>query len=200
MTVICLIICDSKGKLFFARQFIPFFSKKDLYTQCSIFIKNYTSNKEIQYIDLYSYRYLYQILNDNFILLLVTKLNKSNIILEKEALKVCHRLIQQRIGINITSELIKKEGINFAIDLEEVIQNGLIQNLHIGEINTKINMIRVDKEEIKSKIAQKKDKQKKVMIKQYEEMEKMENMHKRDKNETNINLDFDNNNLNLKKK
>ena len=60
-------------------------------------------------------------------------------------------------------------------------------------------MIRVDKEEIKSKIAQKKDKQKKVMIKQYEEMEKMENMHKRDKNETNINLDFDNNNLNLKK-
>ena len=199
MTVICLIICDSNGKIYFARQFIPHFSKRDLFIQCSIFIKNYTSNKEIKYIDLYSYRYLYQLLNDNFILLLITKLNNSNIILEQETLKTCHRLIQQRIGINITSELIKKEGIKLAIDLEEVIQNGLIQNLHIGEINTKINMIRVDKEEIKKKIEQKIDKQKKVMIKQFEEMEKLEKINKTDNNETNINLDLDNNKLNLNK-
>ena len=199
MTVICLIICDSNGKIYFARQFIPLFSKKDLFIQSSIFIKNYASNKEIKYIDLYSYRYLYQLLNDNFILLLITKLNNSNIVLEQETLKTCHRLIQQRIGINITSELIKKEGIKLAIDLEEVIQNGLIQNLHIGEINTKINMIRVDKEEIKKKIEQKIDKQKKVMIKQFEEMEKLEKLNKTDNNDANINLDLNNNKLNLNK-
>ena len=199
MTVICLIICDSNGKIFFAKQFIPLFSKKDLFTQCSIFIKNYISNKEIKYIDLYSFRYLYQLLNDNNILLLITKLNKSNIFLEQEALKVCYRLIQQRIGINITLELIRKEGINLAIDLEEVIQNGLIQNLHIGEINTKINMIRVDKENIKKIREQEIDKQKNIMIKQFEEMEKLEKINKKDNNEINTNLDFDNNKLYLNK-
>ena len=181
MTIICLIICNSKGKIFFARQFIPLFSKKDFFIQCSIFIQNYTSNKQLNYIDLYSYRYLYQLLNDDFILLLITKINKSNIILEQEALKVCHRLIQQRIGINITHESIKKEGLNLAIDLDEVIQHGLIQNLHIGEINSKINMIRVDKEEIKRKFEEKINKQKNVMIKQYEEMKKLEKLNKKRK-------------------
>ena len=199
MTIICLIICDKNGQTLFARQFISLFSKKDFYTQTSIFIKNYTSNKELKYIDIYSYRYLYQLLNDNYILLLITKINNSNIILEQEALKVCHRLIQQRIGINITPELIKKEGINLAIDLEEVIQNGLIQNLHIGEINTKINMIQVDKEEIKKKFEEKLNKQKNVMIKQYKEMEKLEELNKKQNNEININFDIDENKLNLNK-
>ena len=199
MTIICLIICDTNGKILFARQFISLFSKKDFYTQTSIFIKNYSSNKELKYIDIYSYRYLYQLLNDNYILLLITKINNSNIILEQEALKVCHRLIQQRIGINITPELIKKEGINLAMDLEEVIQNGLIQNLHIGEINTKINMIQVDKEEIKKKFEEKLNKQKNVMIKQYKEMEKLEELNKTQNNEININFDIDENKLNLNK-
>ena len=199
MTIICLIICDKNGQILFARQFISLFSKKDFYTQTSIFIKNYSSNKELKYIDIYSYRYLYQLLNDNYILLLITKINNSNIILEQEALKVCHRLIQQRIGINITPELIKKEGINLAMDLEEVIQNGLIQNLHIGEINTKINMIQVDKEEIKKKFEEKLNKQKNVMIKQYKEMEKLEELNKKQNNEININFDIDENKLNLNK-
>ena len=174
------------------------FSKKDFYTQCSIFIKNYEPNNELKYIDLYSYRYLYQLLNDNYILLLITKLNNSNIIIEQEALKVCHRIIQQRIGINISPELIKKEGINLAIDLDEVIQNGLIQNLHIGEINTKINMVRVDKEEIKKKFEEKINKQKNVMIKQYKEMEKLEELNKKENNENDevkMNGNFDENNL-----
>ena len=199
MTIICLIICDTNEKILFARQFISLFSKKDFYTQTSIFIKNYSSNKELKYIDIYSFRYLYQLLNDNYILLLITKINNSNIILEQEALKVCHRLIQQRIGINITPELIKKEGINLAMDLEEVIQNGLIQNLHIGEINTKINMIQVDKEEIKKKFEEKLNKQKNVMIKQYKEMEKLEELNKKQNNEININFDIDKNKLNLNK-
>ena len=193
MTIICLIICNTNGKIFFARQFMPIFTKNDFYTQCSVFIKNYSPNNQLKYIDLYSYRYLYQLLNDNYILLLITRLNNSNIIIEQEALKVCHRLIQQRIGINISPELIKKEGINLAIDLDEVIQNGLIQNLHIGEINTKINMIRVDKEEIKKKFEEKLNKQKNVMIKQFKEMEKLEELNKKENNENNeINM---NNNL-----
>ena len=201
MTIICLIICNINGKIFFARQFIPLFSKKDFFIQCSIFIQNYTSNKQINYLDLYSYRYLYQFLNDDFILLLITKLNKSNIILEQGALKVCHRLIQQRIGINVTHEAIKKEGLNLAIDLDEVIQHGIIQNLHIGEINSKINMIRVDKEEIKRKFEEKMNKQKNVMIKQYEEMEKLEKLNQKENgNEININFDFNDNKINNKGK
>ena len=196
MTIICLIICNTEGKLFFARQFIPLFSKKDFFTQCSIFIKNYSSNKQLKYLDIYLYRYLYQLLNDNYILLLITKLNNSNIIIEEEALKVCHRLIQQRIGININPELIKKEGLNLAIDLEEVIQNGLIQNLHIGEINTKINMIRVDKEEIKKKFEEKINKQKNCMIKQFEEMEKLEKMNNKEDKEIKINFDLNNGKIN----
>ena len=196
MTIICLIICNTEGKLFFARQFIPLFSKKDFFTQCSIFIKNYSSNKQLKYLDIYLYRYLYQLLNDNYILLLITKLNNSNIIIEEEALKVCHRLIQQRIGININPELIKKEGLNLAIDLEEVIQNGLIQNLHIGEINTKINMIRVDKGEIKKKFEEKINKQKNCMIKQFEEMEKLEKMNNKEDKEIKINFDLNNGKIN----
>ena len=204
MTIICIIICNTEGKIFFARQFIPLFSKTDFFTQCSIFLKNYSSNKQLKYLDIYLYRYLYQLLNDNYILLLITKLSNSNIILEQEALKVCHRLIQQRIGININPELIKKEGINLAIDLEEVIQNGLIQNLHIGEINTKINMITVDKEEIKKKFEEKINKQKNCMIKQFEEMEKLEKINNKEKdNDNKINFDINNDNndkLNVNKK
>ena len=174
MTIICLIICNTDGKVFFARQFLPLFSKKDFFTQTTIFIQNYSSNKQLKYIDIYSYRYLYQLLNDKFILLMISKLKNSNIIIEQEALKICLRLIQQRIGVKITEESIKEKGIDLAIDLEEVVQNGLIQNLHIGEINSKINMLRVDKEEIKKKFEEKINKQKNIMIKQFEEMEKLE--------------------------
>ena len=181
MTIICLIICNTDGKVFFARQFIPLFSKKDFFTQTTIFIQNYSSNKQLKYIDIYSYRYLYQLLNDKFIVLLISKLKNSNIIIEQEALKTCLRLIHQRIGVNITAESIKEKGIDLAIDLEEVVQNGLIQNLHIGEINSKINMLRVDKEEIKKKFEEKINKQKNVMIKQFEEMEKLEEI--KEKNE-----------------
>ena len=187
MTIICLIICNTDGKVFFARQFIPLFSKKDFFTQTTIFIQNYSSNKQLNYIDIYSYRYLYQLLNDKFIVLSISKLKNSNIIIEQEALKACLRLIQQRIGVNITTESIKEKGIELAIDLEEVVQNGLIQNLHIGEINSKINMLRVDKEEIKKKFEEKINKQKNVMIKQFEEMEKLEEI--KEKNEiTNENI------------
>ena len=187
MTIICLIICNTDGKLFFARQFIPLFSKKDFFTQTTIFIQNYSSNKQLNYIDIYSYRYLYQLLNDKFIVLMISKLKNSNIIIEQEALKACLRLIQQRIGVNITAESIKEKGIDLAIDLEEVVQNGLIQNLKIGEINSKINMLRVDKEEIKKKFEEKINKQKNVMIKQFEEMEKLEEI--KEKNEiTNENI------------
>ena len=187
MTIICLIICNTDGKVFFARQFIPLFSKKDFFTQTTIFIQNYSSNKQLNYIDIYSYRYLYQLLNDKFIVLLISKLKNSNIIIEQEALKACLRLIQQRIGVNITTESIKEKGIELAIDLEEVVQNGLIQNLKIGEINSKINMLRVDKEEIKKKFEEKINKQKNVMIKQFEEMEKLEEI--KEKNEiTNENI------------
>jgi hypothetical protein len=187
MTIICLIICNTDGKVFFARQFIPLFSKKDFFTQTTIFIQNYSSNKQLKYIDIYSYRYLYQLLNDKFIVLLISKLKNSNIIIEQEALKACLRLIQQRIGVNITTESIKEKGIELAIDLEEVVQNGLIQNLKIGEINSKINMLRVDKEEIKKKFEEKINKQKNVMIKQFEEMEKLEEI--KEKNEiTNENI------------
>jgi len=188
MTIICLIICNTDGKVFFARQFIPLFSKKDFFSQTILFIQNYSSNKQLKYIDIYSYRYLYQLLNDKFILLLITKLKNSNIIIEQEALKVCLRLIQQRIGVNITAESIKEKGIDLAIDLEEVVQNGLIQNLHIGEINSKINMLRVDKEEIKKKFEEKINKQKNVMIKQFEEMEKLEEIKEKSEEVPNKNI------------
>ena len=193
MAIICLIICNSNGEILLARQFVPLFSKKEIFTQCSIFIQNYTSNKQINYLDIYSYRYLYQFLNDNFILLLITILNNSNIILEQETLKLCHRLIQQRLGININKEIIKSEGLNLVTDLDEVIQNGMIQNLNLGEVNTRINNIRVDKEEIKKKFEEKKIKQKNIMIKQFEEMEKLEELEKNNKNENIFNSNFEEN-------
>ena len=130
-------------------------------------------------------------MNEKFILLLLTKIKNSNIIIEQEALKICYRLIQERIGIDINENSIKKEGVNLAIDLEEIIQNGLVQNLKFGEIKSRINMIRVDKEDIKKNIEIKLNKQKNNMIKQFDEMEKLEKIN-------NINND-DNDNENNKK-
>ena len=191
MVIICLIICNNAGKIIFARQFIPLFSKLDLFHQTTIFIKNYTSISQLKYLDIPPYRYLYQLLNEKFILLLLTKIKNSNIIIEQETLKICYRLIQERIGIDINENSIKKEGVNLAIDLEEIIQNGLVQNLKFGEIKSRINMIRVDKEDIKKNIEIKLNKQKNNMIKQFDEMEKLEKIN-------NINND-DNDNGNNKK-
>ena len=191
MVIICLIICNNVGKIIFARQFIPLFSKLDLFHQTTIFIKNYSPISQLKYLDISPYRYLYQLLNEKFILLLLTKIKNSNIIIEQEALKICYRLIQERIGIDINENSIKKEGVNLAIDLEEIIQNGLVHNLKFGEIKSRINMIRVDKEDIKKNIEIKLNKQKNNMIKQFDEMEKLEKIN-------NINND-DNDNENNKK-
>ena len=102
------------------------------------------------------------------------------------------------MGLDINETSIKKEGLNLAIDLDEVIQNGLIQNLNIGEINTKIHMIRVDKEEIKKRFEEKINKQKNIMIKQFEEMEKLEDLNKKENKELNVNFDINDNSKNLK--
>ena len=191
MVIICLIICNNVGKIIFARQFIPLFSKTDLFHQSTIFIKNYSINSELKYLDIAPFRYSYQLLNEKLILLLISKLkNNNNIIIEQETLKICYRLIQQRIGVDLDEASIKREGINLAIDLEEVVQSGLVQNLNFGKINSNINMIRVDKEEKKKKIENELNKQKNNMIKQFSEMEKLEKLN-------NVNNNFDEINIHL---
>ena len=190
MTIICLLICDKNGKLFFARQFISLFSKNDFFTNISIFMNSYNPNSELNYMEISNYRYLYKILNTKFFLILISSKKNNNIIVEQEALKTCHTLIQQRLGLEISETNIRKEGLNLAIDLEEVIENGLIQDLHIGKINTKTNMIRVDKNEIKKKIQKDNIKQKELMIKQFKEMEKLEELNENNKinNNKSINI------------
>ena len=191
MVIICLIICNNVGKIIFARQFIPLFSKTDLFHQSTIFIKNYSPNSDLKYLDIPPYRYSYQLLNEKLILLLISKLKiNNNILIEQETLKICYRLVQQRIGADLDESSIKKEGINLAIDLEEVVQSGLVQNLNFGKINSNINMVRVDKEEKKKKIENELNKQKNNMIKQFSEMEKLEKLN-------NVNNKFDEINIHL---
>ena len=194
MVIICLIICNNVGKMIFARQFISLFSKQDLFHQTNIFIKNYSPNSQLKYLDLYPYRYSYQLLNENLILILISKIksNNSNIILEQETLKICYRLIQQRIGVEIKETSIKNEGLNLAIDLEEIVQNGLVQHLKFGEINTNINMIRIDKEEKKKKYEMELDRLKNNMNKQFSEMEKLEKLKNMDKELNDLNFDLNN--------
>ena len=204
MVIICLIICNNVGKIIFARQFIPLFSKKDLFHHSSIFIKNYSINSELKYLDIPPFRYSYQLLNEKLVLILISKLkNNNNIIIEQETLKNCYRLIQQRIGTDLNELSIKKEGINLAIDLEEIVQNGLVQNLNFGEINTNINMIRIDKDEKKKIIEMKLNKQKNNMIKQFNEMEKLEKLNDKSNFFSEINIDLNHkiseNNHNLNK-
>ena len=204
MVIICLIICNNVGNIIFARQFIPLFSKKDLFHHSSIFIKNYSINSELKYLDIPPFRYSYQLLNEKLVLILISKLqNNNNIIIEQETLKNCYRLIQQRIGTDLNELSIKKEGINLAIDLEEIVQNGLVQNLNFGEINTNINMIRIDKDEKKKIIKIKLNKQKNNMIKQFNEMEKLEKLNDKSNFFSEINIDLNNkineNNHNINK-
>ena len=204
MVIICLIICNNVGNIIFARQFIPLFSKKDLFLHSSIFIKNYSINSELKYLDIPPFRYSYQLLNEKLVLILISKLkNNNNIIIEQETLKNCYRLIQQRIGTDLNELSIKKEGINLAIDLEEIVQNGLVQNLNFGEINTNINMIRIDKDEKKKIIEMKLNKQKNNMIKQFNEMEKLEKLNDKSNFFSEINIDLNNkineNNHNINK-
>ena len=200
MVIICLIICNNAGNLIFARQFIPLFSKKDLFHQSILFIKNYSINSQLKYLDIPPYRYSYQLLNDNLILILISKLkDNNNILIEQETLKICYRLIQQRLGIDIDEASIKRNGINIAIDLEEIVQDGLVQNLNFGEINTKINMIRIDKEEKKKKHEIALNKQKNNMIKQFAEMEKLEKLNEGQNNFGEININLNNKIDELKK-
>ena len=204
MVIICLIICNNVGNIIFARQFIPLFSKKDLFHHSSIFIKNYSTNSELKYLDIPPFRYSYQLLNEKLVLILISKLqNNNNIIIEQETLKNCYRLIQQRIGTDLNEFSIKKEGINLAIDLEEIVQNGLVQNLNFGGINTNINMIRIDKDEKKKIIEMKLNKQKNNMIKQFNEMEKLEKLNDKSNFFSEINIDLNNkineNNHNINK-
>jgi len=199
MVIICLIICNNVGKIIFARLFIPLFSKTDLFHQSTIFIKNYSPNSDLKYLDIPPYRYSYQLLNEKLILLLISKLkNNNNIIIEQETLKICYRLIQQRIGADLDESSIKKEGINLAIDLEEVVQSGLVQNLNFGKINSNINMIRVDKEEKKKKIENELNKQKNNMIKQFSEMEKLEKLNNVNNNFDEINIHLNNDKKDIK--
>ena len=194
MVIICLIICNNFGKLIFARQFISLFSKRDLFHQSTIFIKYYSPDDQLKYIDIPPYRYSYQLLNEKFILILISKLkNNNNIIIEQETLKICYRIIQQRMGLDINETSIKKEGLNLAIDLEEIVQSGLVQNLKFGEINSKINMLRIDKEEMKKNIEIKLSNLKSNMIKQFSEMEKLEKLNNNNKNmnELNFNINSD---------
>ena len=194
MVIICLIICNNVGNIIFARQFIPLFSKKDLFHHSSIFIKNYSINSELKYLDIPPFRYSYQLLNEKLVLILISKLkNNNNIIIEQETLKNCYRLIQQRIGVDLDETSIKREGINLAIDLDEVVQSGLVQNLNFGKINSNINMIRVDKEEKKKKIEKELNKQKSNMIKQFNEMEKLEKLNNANNNFDEINIHLNNN-------
>ncbi len=82
MVIICLIICNNFGKLIFAGQFISLFSKRDLFHQSTIFIKYYSPNNQLKYIDITPYRYSYQLLNEKFILILISKLKNNNNIIE----------------------------------------------------------------------------------------------------------------------
>ena len=94
------------------------------------------------------------------------------------------------MGLDINETSIKKEGLNLAIDLEEIVQSGLVQNLKFGEINSKINMLRIDKEEMKKNIEIKLSNLKSNMIKQFSEMEKLEKLNNNNKNMNKLNFNI----------
>ena len=193
MGIVSILIVNKDGKIILCRAFISI-TKSDIHTFTSFFIRNINKNLETNIFESLNHRYIFISLNsDNMYLILITTIN-SNIIQDNKILKICHRIIQDCCKGGIKEENIKKNWIKIIMNLDEMSNNGLIQNDNYGDIHTKVEMIKFDKLEFKKEIKEKMEKNKNILIRQINEFEKIERIKEEEENKKKNNEKKNNNN------
>ena len=186
MGIVSLLIVNKDGKIILSRSFISI-TKSDIHTFTSFFIRNINKNLETNIFESLNHRYIFISLNsDNMYLILITTIN-SNIIQDNKIFKITHRIIQDCCKEGIKEENIKKNWIKIIMNLDEMSNNGLIQNDNYGDIHTKVEMIKFDKLEFKKEIKKKIERDKNILMRQIDEFEKIERKKEEEENKKNNN-------------
>lgn len=138
MTVIAAGVVNKKGHVVLSRNFIEI-TRIRIEGLLSAFPRLLESsvNKQVTYIDAGTVRYVYQPLEEMFLVLVTTK--SSNIVEDLATLHLMGRLIPEYVD-NVTEASLDKNAFRIIFALDEVIVGGKRENTTVEQIKTYLEM------------------------------------------------------------
>ena len=161
MSIIGLLIFSIKGKLLLYRHLSKYNLQSKSQIECHIlnFLLLYKPTQESSIIINNTYTYLYLHLSQSEFISIITT-TKSNIIIDMQVLKLCHRVIIDICGINFNEQLLRENALKIFESIDEIYINDLKYAKNIYDVKTNVNMIKLGIMEIKKKKEEKKEKEK----------------------------------------
>lgn len=184
MAVVSASLVTKQGKILLARQFLEI-TRSSLEGLLNMFIMQVDTNRQHTYIDHENTRYVFQPINDNYLVLITSK--DSNIIEDLETLKLLYKIVQHYCPFGPDDTNVLKNSFDLALAFDDAISLGYRESTTLSQILTYAEMesaeeaVFREKQKVQMKEVRKHAKKKQAELNKKRVMEK-----KRDKEIRNI--------------
>ncbi|KAI8897697.1 hypothetical protein BC833DRAFT_592784 [Globomyces pollinis-pini] len=160
MVVLAASICTKQGKAILSRQFVEM-TRSRIEGLLASFPKLIGANDQHTFVETDSVRYVYQPLDDLFIILITNK--NSNILQDIDTLHLFSRIVSEYCRSADEKE-ITKQRFELLMVFDEVISLGFRENVNLGQIKT-ISAMESNDERIQAEIQKQKEREAKEELK-----------------------------------
>ena len=182
MVVLAAAICTKSGKAILSRQFVEMQSSR-IEGLLSTFPKLLSSKGQHTFVETESVRYVYQPLDDLYMVLITNK--NSNILQDIDTLSLFCRLVPEYCRNN-TERDISKNAFEILMLFDEVVSLGIREDVDLQRIRAIISMDSTE-ERIQAEIEKNKEREAKEELKR---KAKLLDMQKKEKMKTNYNQGY----------
>jgi hypothetical protein len=174
MVVLSATVCDKKGKIIVARQFVDV-SKLKMEEYISTFPKLIESESQCTHVETDSVRYVYLPIEDLYLVLITNK--NSNIIEDTEILRQLQKILLKICSKEVSSKQVSKHAFDLILSFDDLITlNGYRDSVTMTQLDAYLDMDSTD-EKMHKKMRMIREKEaKEIAKKQQKEIEKKHKM------------------------
>ncbi|OMJ76915.1 hypothetical protein SteCoe_23619 [Stentor coeruleus] len=176
MVVISASLITKQGKILLARQFLEI-TRSSLEGLLSAFIKQVDTIRQHTYINHENTRFVFQPINDNYLILITSK--DSNIIEDLEILKLLYKIVQHFCPFGPDGTNVLKNSFELVLAFDDAISLGYRENITLSQILTNAEMESAEEAIFKEKQKAKMKEAKKYAKKRQNELNKKRVMEKK---------------------
>lgn len=165
MVVISVSLITKQGKILLARQFLEI-SRSNLEGLLNSFTKQVDSDRQHTYIDQENSRFVFQPLENLYLVLITSK--DSNIVEDIETLRLIYKVVQHYCPFGPDEANVLKNSFELALAFDDVLALGYRESITLAQILTYAEMEsaeeRIHKEKLKAQMQEAKEQAKRKQV------------------------------------